>query len=102
MAVELEDVDSLIDVDLMRATPDVLVRRMTHVVNAFTDANRRWKDNRHKIRGLKKSDTAWTDLNGERGDLDTDLDTLKLKFKLVEHALYVRTAEMKMENKGII
>jgi peptidoglycan hydrolase CwlO-like protein len=84
----------------MRATPDLLLRRLAKTFNAFADSNYKWKDNRHRAKGIDKKDPRYPNLNEEKNDIDTDLETLKKKMGVLEQALYVRTAELRAESKG--
>ena len=92
----------LMDDSLVTIPPELLLQRMIKVNNALTMVLQQRIENREKMKGMDKKDPQYCDLNTERYNLEDQIDALKKKLLVIEHILYVKTAEMRMAGKAVI
>lgn len=100
MAIEIESTYDLLDIDLVRATPDIILMRLVKVTNAIVVLLQRQQQNAAHRTGMPKSDPMYADLNRERYVIEADLKSVTTKFENLTQMLYAKNAEMRMIAKS--
>lgn len=100
MSHQIEDPFALLDIDIYKITPHQLLERFNAITNSMVVELQRRNQNRDALINTNKKDPQYDTINKERYDIDNRIDALEAKVKGIEQMLYIKSAEMRMANKG--
>ena len=98
---QVEDQSALLDYDMVRVPPDELLARLQAVTNGLAVEGEKLAINREQYAEVIRAGEKSPLINAEKSVMDERIDVLKAKAKLLEQALYLKTAEMRMVGKDM-